>query len=324
MRMRTKTHVGENFTSCHYSRLVVGRSLLRGQLDRNLAGDGSRNSTSRAATVNIFVGIASGNFIIWYFAVPLTYLEAGLLCTPHSLYVALTNGYLIIFVMVFMYGMEVLYCMPPPFTSSLALCQIAQADLPTSVVTTLIGHLGGFFLSPILLYFVLGASTPPLIGVNVKEIIYSTLLPLTIGMILQFSVVNPNVCSIIGIGRYSQGLLLVIAYYWFSDAVSADVSSLQATDILLCILIACIGQLFTCCLYWGLSSRWLPRNTLLAALFVSTHKSVGLGSWILRSTYHGSAQGPAINLPLSILPVAQLVLGTLLASWIAPHYSLKN
>lgn len=214
--------------------------------------------------------------------------------------------------------------MPPPFTSSLALCQLAQADLPTSVVTTLIGHFGGFFLSPILLYFVLGASTPPLVGVNVKEIIYSTLLPLIIGMALQFSVVNSNVCSIIGIGRYSQGLLLIIAYYWFSDAVSADVSSLQAIDILLCILIACIAQLFTCCLYWGLCSRWLPRNILLAALFVSTHKSVGLGSWILRSTYHGSAQGPAVNLPLSIIPVAQLVLGTLLASWIAPQYSLQN
>nr|XP_050855960.1 cytosolic carboxypeptidase-like protein 5 [Vespula vulgaris]XP_050855961.1 cytosolic carboxypeptidase-like protein 5 [Vespula vulgaris] len=219
---------------------------------------------------------------------------------------------------------KVLYCMPPPFTSSLALCQLAQADLPTSVVTTLIGHFGGFFLSPILLYFVLGASTPPLVGVNVKEIIYSTLLPLIIGMALQFSVINSNVCSIIGIGRYSRGLLLIIAYYWFSDAVSADVSSLQAIDILLCILIACIAQLFTCCLYWGLCSRWLPRNILLAALFVSTHKSVGLGSWILRSTYHGSAQGPAVNLPLSILPVAQLVLGTLLASWIAPQYSLQN
>lgn len=35
---------------------------------------------------------------------PLTYLEAGLLCTPHSLYMALKNGYLILFVMVFMYG----------------------------------------------------------------------------------------------------------------------------------------------------------------------------------------------------------------------------
>ncbi|KAF7393359.1 hypothetical protein HZH68_010178 [Vespula germanica] len=295
------------------------------------------------------IGIGSGNFIVWYFAVPLTYLEAGLLCTPHSLYMALKNGYLILFVMIFIYGVmpflaklgtyllihskvniwllkgiEVLYCMPPPFTSSLALCQLAQADLPTSVVTTLIGHFGGFFLSPILLYFVLGASTPPLIGINVKEIIYSTLLPLIIGMALQFSVVNSNVCSIIGIGRYSQGLLLIIAYYWFSDAVSADMSSLQAIDILLCILIACVAQLFTCCLYWGLCSRWLPRNILLAALFVSTHKSVGLGSWILRSTYHGSAQGPAVNLPLSILPVAQLVLGTLLASWIAPQYSLQN
>lgn len=214
--------------------------------------------------------------------------------------------------------------MPPPFTSSLALCQLAQADLPTSVVTTLIGHFGGFLLSPILLYFVLGASTPPLVGINIKEIICSTLVPLIIGIVMQFSIVSPKTYSIMGIGRYSQGLLLIIAYYWFSDAVSADVSSLQAIDILLCILIACIEQLFTCFLYWALCSRWLPKNILLAGLFASTNKSVGLGGWILRSTYHGSAQGPAVNLPLSILPVAQLLLGTLLACWIAPQYSLKN
>jgi len=57
---------------------------------------------------------------------------------------------------------------------------------------------------------------------------------------------------------------------------------------------------------------------LLAALFTSTHKSVSLGGWILRGAYHGSAHGPAVNLPLTILPVAQLLLGSLLASWLAP------
>lgn len=47
---------------------------------------------------------------------------------------------------------QVLYCMPPPFSTGLALCRLAQADLPTSVITTLVSHFGGLFLSPILLY----------------------------------------------------------------------------------------------------------------------------------------------------------------------------
>ena len=81
---------------------------------------------------------------------------------------------------------------------------------------------------------------------------------------------------------------------------------------------ACVGQLFVSCLCWILCSQWLPRNILLAALFTSTHKSVGLGSWVLRGAYHGSAHGPAVNLPLSILPVAQLLLGSLLAGWLSP------
>ena len=80
----------------------------------------------------------------------------------------------------------------------------------------------------------------------------------------------------------------------------------------------CVGQILVTGICWILCSRWLPRNVLLASLFTSTHKSVGLGGWLLRGAYHGSEQGPLIRLPLAILPVAQLLLGTLLASFLAP------
>lgn len=120
-------------------------------------------------------------------------------------------------------------------------------------------------------------------------------------------------------------LLLLTAYHWFCDAINADVTSLHAIDILLCVLIACIGQLIITGLCWFLCSRWLPRNILLAALFTSTHKSIGLGGWLLRGAYHGSAHGAAVSLPLSILPVAQLLMGSLLASWISPwRRSVQN
>ena len=45
----------------------------------------------------------NGNVMIWYIAVPLTYLEAGLTCSPKSLYASLSDGYLLAFVMVYMY-----------------------------------------------------------------------------------------------------------------------------------------------------------------------------------------------------------------------------
>lgn len=48
-------------------------------------------------------GVMNGNLAIWYFAVPLTYLEAGLSFSPSSLYEALSNGYLQIFVICFVY-----------------------------------------------------------------------------------------------------------------------------------------------------------------------------------------------------------------------------
>ncbi|XP_033221711.1 sodium/bile acid cotransporter 7-like [Belonocnema kinseyi] len=288
-------------------------------------------------------GKINGNIVIWYFAVPLTYFEAGLSCSPKALYSSLTDGYLLIYLILFMYllmpllarissciltyvqvniwllkGMEVLYCMPPPFSTSLVLSRVAHADLPTSVITTLVSHFVGLFLSPIVLYFMLGASTPPLVGINIKEILYSTLLPLGFGITVQMSFISNSEDFEHKFRWLSQGLLLLTAYHWFCDAVVIEASSLQAVDVLLCVLIACLGQILITSICWILCSQWLPRNVLLAALFTSTHKSVGLGGWLLRGAYHGSVQGPAISLPLSVLPVAQLLLGTLLASFLAP------
>ncbi|XP_020710651.2 sodium/bile acid cotransporter 7-like isoform X2 [Athalia rosae] len=285
----------------------------------------------------------NGNLAIWYFAVPLTYLEAGLSFSPSSLYIALSNGYLLIFVLCFVYilmpllirvgtslltyvgvnvwllkGMEVLYCMPPPFSTGLVLSRLADADLPTSIVTTLISYFVGFFLSPFLLYMMLGASTAPFVGINVRELLLSTVIPLGVGAILQPTLTKLNICYGLQTAWVPQAALLLTAYHWFCDALSADASSLQAVDILLCVLIACIQQLIVAWLCWALCSRWLPRRVLLAALFTTTHKSVGLGGWLLRGAYHGSAHGPSITLPLSVLPVAQLLLGSLLANWVAP------
>lgn len=209
-------------------------------------------------------GPISGNLIIRYFAVPLTYLEAGLVCNPKRLYTTLSNGYLLMFMMMFTYilmpflmkvgtcmlayanvnvwllkGMEVLYCMPPPFNTSLVLCRLAEADLSTSIVITLVSHFGGLFITPILLYFVLGASTPPLVGVNVKETIYSTIIPLAIGVAIQSVILkrDSHFNSYLKSSWFSQGLLLATAYHWFCDAVSVDAATLQAADVLFCVLI---------------------------------------------------------------------------------------
>lgn len=43
--------------------------------------------------------------------------------------------------------------MPPPFNTSLVLSRLTRADLPTSIVATLVCHFAGLILSPILVYF---------------------------------------------------------------------------------------------------------------------------------------------------------------------------
>ncbi|XP_011301848.1 sodium/bile acid cotransporter 7 isoform X2 [Fopius arisanus] len=283
----------------------------------------------------------NGHILVWYIAVPLTYLEAGLICSPRSLYSAARNGYLLCFILAFIYvlmpllarvgscllvfanvntwllkGMEVFYCMPPPLSVSLVLTRLSDADMSTSVVTTLVSHFVGILVSPLLLYLMLGASTSLLVGVNLQEIACSTLVPFGVG--LTFQMAFNNLHEKFRTSWFPQVLLLVSAYHWFSEAVTADSSALQAVDILLCVLIACLGQILITGICWSLCSRWLSKAILMASLYTIMHKSVGLGGWILRGAYHGSAHGAAVNLPLAILPVAQLLLGSLLACWMAP------
>lgn len=68
------------------------------------------------------VGVFNGNIIIRYFAVPLTYLEAGLLCDPKSLYLTLSNYSLLIFTMIFMYILM-------PSLMKLGVCLLTYADV---------------------------------------------------------------------------------------------------------------------------------------------------------------------------------------------------
>ncbi|XP_008208266.2 sodium/bile acid cotransporter 7 [Nasonia vitripennis] len=293
-------------------------------------------------------GLINGNFVIWYFAVPLIYFEAGLCCNYRALFSVFRDGYLLSFLMIFIYvlipivarigsyllgsagvnsrllkGIEVLHCLPPPFSTSLVLSRIANADIPTSVVTILICHFGGMLLSPILLYIMLGATVPPLTEINLREITYSTLIPLAIGVSLRSICFKEqqSVASLSQVDRtkwISQVLLLLTAYNLFCDAFTIDAAALYAIDILLCVFIACLSQVLMTCICWTLCSTWLSQDVLLATVFTCTYKSIGFGGWLMRTAFRNTVQTAAVNLPLGILTVAQLLLGSLLASWLAP------
>ncbi|XP_011499698.1 PREDICTED: sodium/bile acid cotransporter 7-like [Ceratosolen solmsi marchali] len=288
-------------------------------------------------------GIINEHFVIWYFAVPLIYLEAGICCNLKDLFAVICDGYLLLFLVLFIYmlvpalaavgcyflsnvgvnvrllkGIEVLHCLPPPFTTSLALSRVAHADIPTSVVTTLTCHFGGLILSPILLYIMLGATVPPLTEINLREITYSTLIPLAIGVSLRSICFKDQTTTFENRSSWiSRLLLLLIAYNLFCDAFTIDAATLYAIDILLCVLIACLSQIVITCICWILCSTWLNKHVLLASVFTCTFKSIGFGEWLMKAAFRNSTEATTVNLPLRILTVAQLLLGSLLASWLA-------
>lgn len=50
-----------------------------------------------------FLGTINGNLVMWYFAIPLTYLEAGLCCSATQFMNSFTNCYVLCFTIFFMY-----------------------------------------------------------------------------------------------------------------------------------------------------------------------------------------------------------------------------
>ncbi|XP_014238444.1 sodium/bile acid cotransporter 7-like [Trichogramma pretiosum] len=313
-------------------------------------------------------GFVDGNKAIWYFAIPLLYLEAGLLCEPRALLDCLRDGYLLSFLLGFVYGLaptlcslgnrlldalgvnrrlldgvEVLHCLPPPFSTSLVLGRIARADVPTSVVALLTCRFAGLLISPILLYVTLGATVPPMNEINFRESVLGTLVPLAIGVSLRSILRHGPADSALykwakmqedgGSSKHRtmwlpKGLELFIAYNLFCDAFSIDAASMHPGDILLCVLVACASQMIVTGLCWTLCNGWLKQSqdVLLASVFACTYKSVGYGGWLVRTAFgHGGAAAPtadryrvaALDLPLAILTVAQLLLGSLLACWMS-------
>jgi hypothetical protein len=83
------------------------------------------------------------------------------------------------------------------------------------------------------------------------------------------------------------------------------------------VLTACLSQIAITWLCWILCSTWLSQEARLASVFTCTFKSIGFGEWLVKAAFRNSAEATTVNLPLRILTVAQLLLGSLLASWLA-------
>ncbi|CAB0040218.1 unnamed protein product [Trichogramma brassicae] len=177
--------------------------------------------------------------------------------------------------------------------------------------------------------------------INFRESVLGTLVPLAIGVSLRSIVRYGAADSALhkwakmqddgGSKRRTmwlpKGLELFIAYNLFCDAFSIDAASMHPGDILLCVLVACASQMIVTGLCWTLCNGWLKQSqdVLLASVFTCTYKSVGYGGWLLRTAFgHGGAavtadryRVAALDLPLAILTVAQLLLGSLLACWMS-------
>ncbi|KAK9507272.1 hypothetical protein O3M35_007171 [Rhynocoris fuscipes] len=132
--------------------------------------------------------------------------------------------------------------MPPPVSSAIIITKAIGGNEAAAVFNSIIGSFLGIFITPFSLLFFLG-STAIIPMINSVVILSQTvLLPLGIGLMLRhFNIIQisrlPHLPSV------SQALLLFIIYTTFCDAFITHDAPMNASDILITVVLVLLIQL---------------------------------------------------------------------------------
>ncbi|XP_073988883.1 sodium/bile acid cotransporter 7-like [Rhodnius prolixus] len=210
-------------------------------------------------------------------------------------------------------GLITVSCMPPPVSSAIIITKAIGGNEAAAVFNSIIGSFIGIFITPVSLLFFLG-STALLPMINSVIILSQTvLLPLGIGLMLRhFSIVQ--VSRLPHLGSVSQALLLFIIYTTFCDAFITHDTPMNASDILITIVLVLVIQIGLLYISFHSSQRtkWYNASDVVAITFCSTHKSLTLGIPILRILFSGYSHFSQITMPLLVYHPTQIILGGLL------------
>lgn len=218
-------------------------------------------------------------------------------------------------------GMVVCATLPMTISMVNVLTKAGNGDEAAAIFNSAMGNLIGVFLSPVLILAYLGVTG----GIDVADVLVKLILrvvvPVLVGQVLQrIAVVNDFVKRHKVAFKYAQQYALIfIVYTVFCRTFSNDDNKSSIGDIFLMILFQFLLLATVMILAWYLLQILFPKSPRLRVmgLFGCTHKTVAIGVPLINAIYEDNPAVGLYTLPLLIWHPLQLIVGSLLAPYLA-------
>ncbi|KAM9836446.1 sodium/bile acid cotransporter 7 isoform 3-T3 [Aulostomus maculatus] len=212
-------------------------------------------------------------------------------------------------------GLQTVSCMPPPVSSAVILTKAVGGNEAAAIFNSAFGSFLGIIVTPVLLLLFLGSSSSVPFSSIFLQLFMTVVVPLILGQVCRKFLRDFLERRKPPFGAISSAVLLLIIYTTFCDTFSNRHIQLDATSLLLVVLIIFCIQISFMSLTFTLSTRsdsgFSPADTV-AILFCSTHKSLTLGVPMLKIVFEGYEHLSLISVPLLIYHPAQILLGSVL------------
>ncbi|QCF25954.1 bile acid:sodium symporter family protein [Hydrocarboniclastica marina] len=214
------------------------------------------------------------------------------------------------------YGFLYLGVLPSAVSSSIAFTAMARGNVPAAVCSAAASNVFGMMLTPFLLMLLVNmAGDGFAAGSALKDIILQLLLPFFAGHALR-----PWLARLMDrhkalLGRYDQGVIVLIVYSAFSHSVVSGLwESLPIASVVLAIAL-CFALLFLVILIGRLAAMNLGLDAAdeAAVVFCGSKKSLASGLPMAKVLFAGHPGFGAIVLPIMCYNQIQIIVGAILA-----------
>ena len=218
-------------------------------------------------------------------------------------------------------GLGFLYLgvLPSAVSSSIAFTAMARGNVPAAVCSAAASNVFGMMLTPFLLMLMVSASGGGAFDVAgaLQGIVLQLLLPFALGQLLR-----PKLVSVLArwpgfVGRYDQGVIMLIVYVAFSESVNEGLwqqlplaSLLLAVGLCLLLLALVIGLSMLLARRLGLS-----LEDEIAAVFCGSKKSLASGLPMAKVLFVANPGFGMIVLPIMCYNQIQILCGAFLAGY---------
>ncbi len=301
-------------------------------------------------------GLLYPEITVKYIAVSIIFFNGGVSLKTEDLKAAFLNvkvhvfiqGFTFCFIPTFMYvlvsmllkssmnewllkGVLIVGCMPPPVSSAVIITKAIGGNEAAAIFNSAFGSFLGIFVTPFLLFNVVGVSSDVPIFKIVSTLTMTVVFPLIIGQIVRRYIKDWMQRTQPPFGTIGSCMLLLIIYTTFCDTFNSDMGTLAASEILITGVLILLIQISFISLIFLVSSNaklgYTPSD-IVALLFCATHKSLTLGMPMLKIIYAGDKYLPLISIPLLLYHPTQILLGGFLVpvvkNWLDSFNSKKD